>query len=114
MFAQVASAVSNGLGNLIASCQQALPTIDCGLLEKVCGFCTSVVGSPPPHSKASDVTLSTNKIIERGVFVFSSTQPESGDANKMAAVAAAGLKSSSRLLQVGGMVHLLLCPHLPL
>lgn len=66
---------------------------------------------PPPHSKASDVTLSTNKIIERGVFVFSSTQPESGDANKMAAV---GLKSSSRLLQVGGMVHLLLCPHLPL
>lgn len=110
MFAQVASAVSNGLGNLIASCQQALPTIDCGLLERVCGFCTSVVGFPPPHSKASDVTLSTNKIIERGVFVFSSMQPESGDANKMAAV---GLKSSRRLLQVGGMVHLLLCPHLP-
>lgn len=48
MFAQVTSAVSNGPGNLKASCQQAPPTIDCGLLEKVCGFCTSVVGSPTP------------------------------------------------------------------
>jgi hypothetical protein len=39
-------------GNLIASCQQALPNIDCGLLEKVCGFCTSVVGSRPPPPRA--------------------------------------------------------------
>ena len=70
MFAQVTSAVSNGPGNLKASCQQALPTIDCGLLEKVCGFLTSVVGSPP-HSKASGVTLSTDKIAELRVLVSS-------------------------------------------
>lgn len=48
---------------------------------------------PPPHSKASDVTLSTNKIIERGVFEFSSMQPESGEANKVAAV---GLKEQQK------------------
>lgn len=72
---------------------------------------------PSPHSKASGVTLSTNKIIERGVFVFSYRQPESGDANKMA-TSAAGVamgqkKLEETLLQGGGRVHILLYPHLP-
>lgn len=35
MFAQIMSAVHNGLSNLKASCQQAFPTIDHGLLENV-------------------------------------------------------------------------------
>ena len=46
MFAQIMSAVHNGLSNLKASCQQAFPTIDRGLLEKVCCFCMRMVGSP--------------------------------------------------------------------
>lgn len=48
MFAQIMSAVSNGLSNLKASCQQAFPTIGRGLLEKVCCFCMSMFGSPIP------------------------------------------------------------------
>lgn len=69
MFAQVTSTVSNGLGDLKASCQEAFPTIDCGLLEKACCLCMIWLGLPP-HSKAPGVILSTNKAVERKEFVF--------------------------------------------
>lgn len=63
---------------------------------------------PPPHSKASGITLSTNKIIELRVFVFSYLQLESGEAKKTAVAAAAA--ASVALFQVGGIDHVL--PHL--
>lgn len=115
MFAQVTLAVSNGPGNLKASCQQAPPTIDCGLLEKVCGFCTSVVG-PPPHSKASGVILSANKIIELGVFVFSYLQLESEGTHMTTVVAieaSIGQKEHRETVPEGGMDHVLLYLPLP-
>lgn len=71
---------------------------------------------PPPHSKASGVTLSTNEIIDRGVLVFNYMQPECGAANKMAAAAAGaviGEKEQQETLWQVGMVHILPYPHLP-
>ena len=69
MFAQIMSAVHNGLSNLKASCQQAFPTIDHGLLENVRCLCMSMAGSLTLF-RGFECHLAYKQIIEHQEFVF--------------------------------------------
>lgn len=72
---------------------------------------------PPPHSKASGVILSANKIIELGMFVFSYLQLESEGTHMTTVVAieasSIGQKEHWETVPEGGMDHVLLYLPLP-